>query len=295
MEGYDLLNRIFGNFLVSKNKLSEDDLNAFLAQKKGRVASPATNAIVSKILTCSQVEEILQKCQTTDRNFENVVVEDEILTDERYESIREYEKNLFSIFIDILVENKVLTYEELHPLLEELQHLKKWKDEQLKAFIEWDTPALVDMFVPLRSTQLKSLTNTVVNCLQRFIDKDVYLDKAFVSSSYQVRRYACQEMLGDFRYTLYFEGSDDNLLGISNYFSGMKFEKVDEDVLDNVGEFINCINGQFASDMSYEDVDIDMAAPSYSMDGISLQNCRIYVIPVHANGYEFNAIYEIHD
>lgn len=290
-----MLNRIFGKHLLSKNLISEEELNTLLVSKKGRKAKPETICVVEKVLTCQQVEDFLLKCNEKGQDFKDYVVEEGILTEDRIDIMLGYEKNIFMIFIDLLMEKDIIKYDQIYPFLEEIQKENKWNDNMLKAVIEWDVAQIVDFYVPLRSPQLKSLTNTLVNSVKRYVDQDMYLEKASVSSSYKLNRHACQEMLGDFRYNLYIEGNDDNLLGIANYFSGLKFEHVDEDVLDNIGEFINCVNGQFATDMSYEDIDIDMASPFYSMDEVNLHNCRVYIIPIHANGFEFRAIYEIHD
>jgi CheY-specific phosphatase CheX len=86
---------------------------------------------------------------------------------------------------------------------------------------------------------------------------------------------------------------DDGLLGIANYFTGETYEEVNEDALDNVSEFINCLNGLFATNLSYEDISVDMNSPEYSLEGPLISNSKVYVIPMHANGYDFKAVLEV--
>lgn len=70
--------------------------------------------------------------------------------------------------------------------------------------------------------------------------------------------FAMQAMEGDHYLISGFAGCSDSLLAIANPFAGEEFDAVDLDALDAVGEFTNCINGLFASELSKEGVDIDM-------------------------------------
>lgn len=94
---------------------------------------------------------------------------------------------------------------------------------------------------------------------------------------------------------VYISAPDNGLLAIANYFTEDTYDAVNEDALDNVGEFINCVNGLFATNLSYDDVLIDMNSPEYSVDGPFISNEKLYVIPIHANGYSFRAVLEVYE
>ena len=100
---------------------------------------------------------------------------------------------------------------------------------------------------------------------------------------------------GDVHIKVYMSAPGDGLLAIANYFTGDTYETVNEDALDNVGEFINCVNGLFATNLSYNDVAIDMNSPEYSLDGPFISNEKLYVIPIHANGHNFRAVLEVYE
>ena len=101
-------------------------------------------------------------------------------------------------------------------------------------------------------------------------------------------------MVGDLHIKFYLSAPDDGLLAIANYFTGDTYSTVNNDALDNVGEFINCINGLFATNLSYEDVSVDMNSPDYSMEGAFINNDALFVIPLYANGYSFSAVFEVY-
>ncbi|MDE5825791.1 MAG: chemotaxis protein CheX, partial [Lachnospiraceae bacterium] len=93
----------------------------------------------------------------------------------------------------------------------------------------------------------------------------------------------------------YISAPDNGLLAIANHFTEDTYSTVDADALDNVGEFINCVNGLFATNLSYDDVAIDMNSPEYSIDGPFVSNEKLYVIPIHANGCSFRAVLEVYE
>jgi CheY-specific phosphatase CheX len=151
----------------------------------------------------------------------------------------------------------------------------------------------VNIFVPLKSPSLKTLVLTIVQTLTRLVDSEMYLDKAYVAKSIQIDKYASQMIIGDMRIKVYMTAPGNGLLGIANHFTGDVYDEVTEDALDNVSEFINCMNGLFATNLSYEDVSVDMNSPEYSLEGPLVSNSKVYVIPIHANGYAFKAVLEV--
>ncbi len=64
--------------------------------------------------------------------------------------------------------------------------------------------------------------------------------------------------------------NDDSILKIANGYAKEIFDLVDEDSLDSVCEFINCINGLFATQLSHENVNIDMLPPDLRINGFTV-------------------------
>ncbi len=55
------------------------------------------------------------------------------------------------------------------------------------------------------------------------------------------------------------------------------------------------MNGVFATNMSYENTALDMNSPEYSAEGPFISNELLYVIPMHANGYNLRAVFEVYE
>lgn len=290
-----MINRLFGNYLVEKQILSQDQLDDMLPVQKDFKAEAATIAVINKVLTSTAAQELLERIDTGNERFGETAIEAGYLTDEKLDEILTYQSNTFMKFVQSLLNRGIFRLEQIQSLLDEFQQKGEYSDAQLSSLIHDDLEECINIFVPLKSAQLKEFTLTLVQTIRRLIDSDAYLDKAYAARSLQLDKYACQMIVGDMHMKVYISAPDNNLLAIANHFTGDTYDAVDEDALDNVGEFINCVNGLFATNLSYDDVMIDMNSPEYSVDGPFISNEKLYVIPVHANGYNFRAILEIYE
>lgn len=290
-----MLNRLFGNYLVEKQKITKEQLNDLLPVENDFKAEVETIAVINKVLTAAIVHELLAQIDKDNDRFGEAAIDAGYLTDEKLDQILTYQSNVFMKFIQSLLNKGLLRLEQVNPLLDDFQQLCGYNDAQMSSLIHDDLEQSINIFVPLKSARLKELTITLVQTIRRLIDRDMYLDKAYTARSLQLDKYACQMIAGDMHIKVYISAPDNGLLAIANYFTGDTYETVDEDALDNVGEFINCVNGLFATNLSYDDVSVDMNSPEYSLDGPYISNEKLYVIPIHANGYSFRAVLEVYE
>lgn len=289
-----MLNRLFGNYLVEKKCMTQEQLEHLLPVPKELKAEVATIAIVRKVLTPAQVQALLAKREDAAVHFGEAAVEEGLISDDRLDQLVSFQTNAFMKFMQLLVNENYVRTDQLNQIISSFQMEHEYTDSQLNSMMLDDLEEIVKIFVPLKSPQLQELTVTLVQTIKRLIDKEVYLDKAYASNAIQLESYAGQAVSGDMNFKVYISGAGDNLLGIANYFTGDKYSKLEEDALDNVGEFINCVNGLFATNLSYGDIMIDMSSPEYSMDGLYLNENKLFVIPIHANGFCFRVVYEIY-
>jgi len=290
-----MINRLFGNYLVEKQILSQDQLDDLLPVQKDFKAEAATIAVINKVLTSTAAQELLDRIDAENERFGETAIEAGYLTDEKLDEVLTYQSNAFMKFVQNLLNRGTFSLEQINSFLDEFQQKGGYNDAQLSSLIHDDLEECINIFVPLKSAQLKEFILTLVQTIRRLIDSDAYLDKAYTARSLQLDKYACQMIVGDMHMKVYISAPDNDLLAIANHFTGDTYDAVDEDALDNVGEFINCVNGLFATNLSYDDVTIDMNSPEYSVDGPFISNEKLYVIPIHANGYNFRAILEVYE
>lgn len=288
-----MLNRLFGNYLVEKKCITQEQLEHLLPVPQELTAKVETIVLVRKILLPAQVQTLLEK-KDESKDFGEAAVEEGLISDDRLEQLTAFQTNSFMKFMQLLVNENYVRLEQLNQIISSFETEYEYTDAQMNSLILDDLEEIIRIFVPLKNHNLHELTVTLIQTLKRLIDKEVYLDKAYTSNAVQLDSYAGQAVNGDMNFKVYISGLGNNLLGIANYFTGDKYDKLNEDALDNVGEFINCVNGLFATSLSYGDVMIDMSSPDYSMDGVYLNENPLFVIPIHANGFCFRVVYELY-
>jgi hypothetical protein len=289
-----MLNRLFGNYLVEKGKLTLEQLNILLPVKKEFKAGLEIIAVVTKAMTPTAVQELINSIDKEIEHFGETAVNQGMITDDKLDELLTYQSNDFMKFAQLLVDHGYVLYDTINHEMDEFQQKRDLSDVQLSALIHDDLDQCINIFVPLKSPQLKELAKTLVQTIRRLIDKDVYLEKAYTAHSVQLDKYACQMIVGDMHLKFYISASNDGLLAIANHFTGDTYATVTEDALDSVGEFINCVNGLFATNMSYDNISVDMNSPEYAMEGPFISNEMLYVIPMHVNGYSLRTVFEVY-
>ena len=291
--GWNMLNRLFGNYLVEKKCITQEQLEQLLPVPQEVTAKIETIVLVRKILLPAQVQTLLESLNEAEE-FGEIAVKEGLISDDRLEQLTSFQTNSFMKFMQLLVNEEYIRLDQLNQIISSFETEYEYTDAQMNSLVLNDLEEIIRIFVPLKNHHLHELTVTLLQTLKRLIDKEVYLDKAYTSNAVQLDSYAGQTVNGDMNFKVYISGLGDNLLGIANYFTGDKYEEVNEDALDNVGEFINCVNGLFATNLSYGDIMIDMSSPDYAMEGLYLKDNPLFVIPIHANGFCFRVVYEIY-
>lgn len=251
-------------------------------------------AVVTKAMTPTAVQELINSIDKEIEHFGETAVNQGMITDDKLDELLTYQSNDFMKFAQLLVDHGYVLYDTINHEMDEFQQKRDLSDVQLSALIHDDLDQCINIFVPLKSPQLKELAKTLVQTIRRLIDKDVYLEKAYTAHSVQLDKYACQMIVGDMHLKFYISASNDGLLAIANHFTGDTYATVTEDALDSVGEFINCVNGLFATNMSYDNISVDMNSPEYAMEGPFISNEMLYVIPMHVNGYSLRTVFEVY-
>lgn len=288
-----MLNRLFGNYLVEKKCITQEQLDSLLPVPQNVIAELETITLVRKVLTPLQVESLQEKQAEAAMGFGDIAVAEGLISDDRLEQLNTFQTNSFMKFMQLLVNESYVRLDQVNQIISSFESEYEYSDSQMNSLMLDDLEEIIKIFVPMKNHILHELTVTLIQTLKRLIDKEVYLDKGYSTNSLQLDSYAAQALNGDMNFKIYISGAGNQLLGIANYFTESTYYELDEDALDNVGEFINCVNGLLATNLSYGDVMIDMSSPNYAMNGLSLNENPLFVIPIHANGYCFQVVYEI--
>ena len=103
-----MLNRLFGNYLIEKKILIQDQLNDFLPVPKDLKAEIETIAVITKALTAEDAISILSQIDKSKQRFGDVAVESDYLSDDKLDYLLTYQSNDFMKFSQILFDNNII-------------------------------------------------------------------------------------------------------------------------------------------------------------------------------------------
>lgn len=130
----------------------------------------------------------------------------------------------------------------------------------------------------------------VIKNLEKFVSKEIVICEIKGVSNYFVEHLACQMLHGDTDVLLGISGEDDALLYLAGKFSKMEFDKVDPDSYDALCELTNCINGNFATLLDEDLVEVEIEPPMCCDNCHIRSNAQFYVLKLRIDGKEVEII-----
>lgn len=279
-----MVSQIFGNYLVSYGKISQEQLSkVFDNQKKVRVKLGLV-AVAEKLMTPEQADIVNRAQAVKDMRFGDIAIEKGFLTSEQVSRLLSLQGNEYMTFSQAIVDLGYMTYEEIEESFEDYKKINGFTTTDIEDLKSGDIDRIIPLFFDSTcNDSVKTLVAVAVRTILRLIDGDVYLDKVYFTDSLSGDGIAMQALDGEKKASLSFVGRGDSLLTIANPFAGEEFDKVDEDSLDAVAEMINCINGLFATKMHHI-IEMDMLPPEYSEGKINASAGEICVVPLFISG-----------
>ena len=281
-----MIHILFGNYLKQSGRLSDEQLaKVYEEQKKVRVKLGLI-AVSEKMMTIEQADEVNRLQSVLDKRFGDIAVEKGYLTDEQVGRLLGMQGNLYLSFVQVITNEGLMTIDEINESYSAFQRSLNFTQTEMDRLKSGEADLLIPLFLPLNLNDYqKEHILVCVKTLMRLIDNDLYIGKADWKDFVETDGFALQEIEGDDNAGLAFCGTGHALLSIANPFAQEDFETVDADALDACAEFINCVNGMFASDCAPKFY-VDMLPPVYKEGKHVLVAGKICKLPVYIKGQE---------
>ncbi len=283
---------LFGKYLREKNILSNDAINEANHKVSDSRLRLGLIAVAEGILTTTQAEEVHRLQSLHDKRFGDIAVEKGYLTLDQVSYLLSKQGNTYLKFVQALVDANEITLEGLNEQLHAYQQEKGYSDEQMNQLKDSDLDQVLDIILSLDNPLCKNLVSLAVRNLVRFIDNNVCVSTFYQTDSYDFQSMAIQEAKGDHEILLGFSGSEAGLIKLANTYADEEFTEMDADSYDAICEFINCINGLYASKLSTDDVMIDMLPPNFYSKQ-TIKSTGLVVVPVTFSEYSIDLIVSI--
>lgn len=283
----------FGNYLIKKGMLTKAQFSEILKKQQAVRVKLGLIAVSEGLLTEKQAHEINRLQATLDKRFGDIAVERNYLTEEQVSRLLSLQGNPYLQFLQTVTDFNYLTNEDFDTLMQDYQKENGFTAHDINAIKSGDIDLIAPVFVHIDAPFYNQYIGLSLRNIIRFIRSDIYIEQAYSVDHYSFETLSAQYMDGDYEVFAGFAASGDSLLAMAEPFAGEAFDSVDEDAFDSVCEFINCINGLFASALSHEGTELDMLPPVYYKNRTLYSTGKIYVVPIYFNGTRIDLLISI--
>ena len=275
---------IFGNYLVRKKIISEDEFLRIKMQLYKTRVKLGLIAVSERLITEEQADEVNRKQQMMDRKFGDIAVSMGYLTEVQVERLLTLQGNEYMRFCQSAVDKEILTLDQIEGALDYFKKENGFTFSDMEAIKSGDVDRILPLYLPeIPSGPLIDLLSLTFRCINRLASDDISIKRGYTTSNFMTGAVAMQEIVGDYNVTNGFSGDDKGILAIAEAFAKQFFEDVNVNALDSVGEFINICDGLFATAMSNNGMELNLLPPRFSKDPLEVSGSMVMVIPISIN------------
>ena len=267
-----MFSQFFGQYLLDNQKITAEQFSSCMKYIKDNRVKLGLIAENEGLLTRNQANELNYLQMQTDKRFGDLAVEKGYLTEADVNYLLGRQGNPYLIFIQGLEENGIMSRDEIETALDAFQ-----KENGFSA----------------KDSRYQSLIGLTLRNIVRFVSSYIRIEKGQFVTSHSAKYIAYQHTTGDYDGFLGFTCDDDSILALADGYAKETFDTVDEDALDSVCEFTNCVNGLYATELSYQDTTIDMQPPEFKFDSSIDGEGEFYVLPVYIDGKHSDLIVKL--
>ncbi|WP_051208060.1 chemotaxis protein CheX [Butyrivibrio sp. AE3006] len=277
-----MFDRIMGRYLVSKGRLSKDQLSVVYQIQESKRAKLGVIAVTEKLMTVAQAEEINALQATMDKRFGDLAIERGYLSNIQVGRLLSLQGDEFLTFTSAIVERGYLSLEDVNQVIADYQHDKGLNDSQMESLKRGDLDAIVPIFLDELEPEYVSLFKYGIKNMYRLVDAHICIDKACTKHDLKEECVSYQRFKGDINATVALAGSASAIQKMAKSYTREEFIETQEDALDAMCELINCINGLYATDKSKSALKIELEPPTFITRFSELSGDDMHVIPIYS-------------
>lgn len=288
-----MFSQFFGNYLLENQKITTEQYSScmkYIAANRVKLGLLAEN---EGLLARKQVNELNYLQMQSDQQIGDLAVEKGYLTESDIEYLLQCQGNPYLIFVQALEENHFMTRDEIDENVARFQEENGFSDSIMNAIKNGNIERILPAFADLEDERYQTLLGLSLRSVIRFINPYIRIEKGSFESKLTAKYLVYQKLTGDFTGLIGFSSDADGLLAIADGYAKEKFDTTDEDALDSVAEFANCISGLYAAELSYQNVIVDMLPPERHFDATLSKIGDFFVMPMYIEGKKSDLIIQI--
>lgn len=281
-----MFTNLFGNYLVDKGYIDTEQLAKIkAAQAKTRVKLGLI-AVTEKLITQQQADAINVRQMMEDRRFGDIAVEMGLLTKAQVKHLLNLQGAPYVQFTQAVTDMGLVSVDLIEETLREYQKSKGYTSADIEAIKSGDIDRIMPLLLPdeLPWSTAEHVA-VVIRTLNRIVCDDIYVKKTSLIDVYDSSAYALQHLFGDFESSTAISGSYEGMMTLAEGFAKDKFAGLDLEALDSIAEFINIVDGLFATAISHDMIDVSLYPPELSEEGKRMKAEKICLINLLIAGH----------
>jgi hypothetical protein len=287
-----MFSQFFGNYLLQQKLISTDALRGVLALQDSVRVKLGVLAIDAGYMTAEQVNKVHRLQSWVDKRFGEIAIEEGFLDEDKLSNLLGQQNSRHLLISQALIDKNILTFEEVERALAQYKKDSGFSDAEFEALKKNDIDSVAAAFVKMPELGdddvYASYFALFVRNLVRFIDTDVFLERAERVREEPFECLIHQEMDGRFKLFTGFAGPEDAMCCFAGRFAGMSLSCMDEVACDSLAEFINIQNGLFLSRLSNNWVELELVPSGFCRESRIRSVGVVYKVPFTLSFGRFN-------
>ena len=275
-----MVSSIVGNYLIEKGLLTGEQFRDILNEQQKVRVKLGLIAVAEGLMTQEEADRVNQLQAVMDRRFGDIAVEKGYLTEGQVNSLLKKQGNAYLAFAQAMENQQLMTIEQLEQILLDYRCENNFTASDMDALKSDDVDSILPLFLPVDSEAYYGIAGTAVRTLMRLVDTGLYPDKAYIMQKTEDENGALQKVEGEKGFVSALGGKGNALQFTASVFGQEKFESVDEDALDAIGELLNCINGLYVSECK-DGSSLELMPPSFKTGIQGFESRKMLVLPIH--------------
>lgn len=290
-----MFNQYFGNYLLEKKLIKPEELRMVLEEQKSVKVKLGVLAIDSGYMNAEQVDKIHQLQTAKDRKFGELAIEETYLTENQLTELLNVQKKSNSLLGQVLIEKGLFSLVQYEAVLLQYRADSQLTSDEIKALENNDITQIAEIFLKTlvddQDRIPRQYFELFLRNIVRFIDDEIRMETAVTVNSYSFDYLVTQGTAGEYCFFSGFAASESVLSQFAAIYAEEELSGMSDLAKDALGEFLNCHNGLFLSQLAHKGIELDLLLTEVKETGTINPAGVLYVIPCYLSFGKIDFLY----
>lgn len=276
--------QFFGNYLLSKEYITNEQLFDALKEKSQKHTKLGTLAIHSGLMTAAEVDSVIVEQTHQDKKFGELTIEMGYLTDEQVKTLLNIQSPDFLLLGQLLLDKGIIDNTTLEKIIKDYRQENEISDLDMVLEDKESVENLIEHFFSETSLKPSALDKMYIellfNSFIRFVGDDYTPLSAELCENFSADCVVRQDICGEYAISTYIGMNQTTAINFASRYVKENFPVYDEYVQASLDDFLNLNNGLFTVNCSNEKaLELTLSAPEH-LDGEPLTFKKAYKLKV---------------